>query len=236
MSWDERACNTLRELVGLGLSYAEIGDRMGRTKNACVSKARGMGIAHLKASAGPGGAKPARPWDDAALTALTRLTAAGVSFAAIGRSLGRPPGSCRKMAQRLNLANAHGRVRRRAVGAERAADADDNVIAWPGFGPSRARAAGRPPPRPRPKTRTVAGPRACQWPEGDPGAAGFHFCGEAVETGYPYCTHHCAKAYRLDDGEPWTPAGAARQRGWAARASERTLIFATGPSPRWGLG
>jgi GcrA cell cycle regulator len=35
----------------------------------------------------------------------------------------------------------------------------------------------------------------CCWPIGDPRAADFHFCGEKIMEGRPYCAEHCAKAY-----------------------------------------
>ena len=38
--------------------------------------------------------------------------------------------------------------------------------------------------------------RSCQWPIGHPGSNEFHFCGDSAEQGRPYCTEHCAQAYR----------------------------------------
>ena len=38
--------------------------------------------------------------------------------------------------------------------------------------------------------------RTCQWPLGDPGEKGFHFCGGKATTGKPYCEAHCIQAYR----------------------------------------
>jgi GcrA cell cycle regulator len=37
--------------------------------------------------------------------------------------------------------------------------------------------------------------RSCQWPHGDPTSPDFHFCGEEVVEGKPYCDKHCAVAY-----------------------------------------
>lgn len=39
------------------------------------------------------------------------------------------------------------------------------------------------------------GGRSCLWPVGDPRQPDFHFCGEPVEPGKPYCASHCALAY-----------------------------------------
>ncbi|WP_228243314.1 GcrA family cell cycle regulator [Porphyrobacter sp. GA68] len=38
--------------------------------------------------------------------------------------------------------------------------------------------------------------RVCRWPMGHPGEADFHFCGEAVNPGFPYCVEHCGRAYQ----------------------------------------
>ncbi len=38
--------------------------------------------------------------------------------------------------------------------------------------------------------------RICRWPMGHPGEADFHFCGEKVNPGFPYCVDHCGRAYQ----------------------------------------
>ena len=38
--------------------------------------------------------------------------------------------------------------------------------------------------------------RICKWPMGHPGEPDFHFCGEAVNPGFPYCVEHCGRAYQ----------------------------------------
>jgi GcrA cell cycle regulator len=38
--------------------------------------------------------------------------------------------------------------------------------------------------------------RICRWPMGHPGEADFHFCGTAVNPGFPYCVEHCGRAYQ----------------------------------------
>ena len=49
----------------------------------------------------------------------------------------------------------------------------------------------------------------CRWPLGEPGEAGFAFCGAAPLEPYPYCPAHCLIAYR--------PQSAERSEGVAAR-------------------
>ena len=47
--------------------------------------------------------------------------------------------------------------------------------------------------------------RVCRWPMGHPGEPDFHFCGVAVNPGFPYCVEHCGRAYQAQ-----LPRGARR--------------------------
>ncbi len=47
--------------------------------------------------------------------------------------------------------------------------------------------------------------RVCRWPMGHPGEPDFHFCGEKVNPGFPYCVVHCGRAYQAQ-----LPRGARR--------------------------
>lgn len=38
--------------------------------------------------------------------------------------------------------------------------------------------------------------KICKWPLGHPGEPDFHFCGEKVNPGFPYCVEHCGHAYQ----------------------------------------
>ena len=43
--------------------------------------------------------------------------------------------------------------------------------------------------------------RGCEWPEGHPDEAGFHFCGKDRFEDKPYCLDHCAVAYVVPEKE-----------------------------------
>ena len=47
--------------------------------------------------------------------------------------------------------------------------------------------------------------KLCRWPMGHPGEPDFHFCGGAVNPGFPYCVEHCGRAYQAQ-----LPRGARR--------------------------
>jgi GcrA cell cycle regulator len=38
--------------------------------------------------------------------------------------------------------------------------------------------------------------RICKWPLGHPGEPDFHFCGDQVNPGFPYCVAHCGQAFQ----------------------------------------
>jgi GcrA cell cycle regulator len=59
--------------------------------------------------------------------------------------------------------------------------------------------------------------KVCKWPLGHPGEPDFHFCGEKVNPGFPYCVEHCGHAYqaqlpRRDRRAPPLPFGGPRPR------------------------
>ena len=47
--------------------------------------------------------------------------------------------------------------------------------------------------------------KVCRWPMGHPGEPDFHFCGDQVNPGFPYCVQHCGRAYQAQ-----LPRGARR--------------------------
>jgi len=38
--------------------------------------------------------------------------------------------------------------------------------------------------------------KICRWPMNHPGEPDFHFCGEEVNPGFPYCVEHCGRAFQ----------------------------------------
>ncbi|WP_380876435.1 hypothetical protein ACFB49_08690 [Sphingomonas sp. DBB INV C78] len=38
--------------------------------------------------------------------------------------------------------------------------------------------------------------KICKWPIGHPGEPDFHFCGQPINPGFPYCLNHCSVAYQ----------------------------------------
>jgi len=72
--------------------------------------------------------------------------------------------------------------------------------------PPRRLVPARPSPEMAEKTSLLElNDRVCRWPMGHPGEADFHFCGEKVNPGFPYCVGHCGRAYQAQ-----LPRGARR--------------------------
>ncbi len=59
--------------------------------------------------------------------------------------------------------------------------------------------------------------KVCKWPMGHPGEADFHFCGDDVNPGFPYCVAHCGLAFQAQmprrdrRGPPPMPFGGVRR-------------------------
>jgi GcrA cell cycle regulator len=47
-----------------------------------------------------------------------------------------------------------------------------------------------------PVTLSTLAAATCRWPEGDPAAPGFHFCGRPKSSVGPYCEPHASMAYK----------------------------------------
>jgi GcrA cell cycle regulator len=182
MEWSDEVIIQLRALWDEGHSTAEIGRRLGVTKNAIVGKAHRLDL-------------PARP------SPIRRdPDAVPVRRAAVRRVEGPtlPP-------LPSAVADADSGLPVFAQGAARAAvapmPARPPVMARPIVAPPRPvvhapRPIAAAPPRsvpaaPRPYGRVVT----CCWPIGEPGTREFHFCDVPSEPGRPYCEEHVKVAY-----------------------------------------
>ncbi len=166
MDWGADTIERLRALWAEGHSTAEIGRRMGVTKNAVVGKAHRLQL-------------PARP------SPIRR-------DGSVPRAV--PVGGRRNMLAPIRVPGAPvtGRVATAPEplrppeppaksAAQRAVAATSAIAPKPLAAPSRPAAARQ--------------ARSCCWPIGEPGTPGFRFCsGEAMPT-KPYCTEHAAVAY-----------------------------------------
>lgn len=169
MDWTGEAIDLLRALWAEGHSTAEIGRRMGISKNAVVGKAHRLNLpprpSPIRRDAAAQGPRPAQPRRSAAparppAPPMRRLEA-GFGAAPLTSRPAAPLGAA--VAPRLATA---------AAPLAAAASAGAVVRHFP-----------------------RAAPRHCCWPMGEPGTAEFRFCGCDALPSKPYCAEHAAIAY-----------------------------------------
>lgn len=165
MDWTEEAIATLRLLWAEGLSTAEIGRRMGISKNAVVGKAHRLNLA---ARPSPIRRVPGQPAPPRAPRALPRP--------AMPRPMPMMPAAARPP-----LGHGGGGQNGGGQGGQHFATQ-----------PRQAQAAPAVLPRTAPVRFSSA---SCCWPIGEPGKPGFRFCGTSAIAGKPYCEEHAALAY-----------------------------------------
>ena len=194
MDWTDAVILSLRALWDEGLSTAEIGRRLGVTKNAVVGKAHRLVL-------------PARPSPirRGAATVATARRATGPTLPSMELPEAAPP-LAERQAERVvpvavvqSVADAAVRPQETPVVqaasvrivAVREAVEDEEVAEAP-VHPVAVRSV--------PSLRPVASPRrlrvvACCWPIGEPGTRSFRFCDADSMAGKPYCDSHAQLAY-----------------------------------------
>ncbi len=170
MEWTDETITRLRALWAEGHSTAEIGRRLGVSKNAVVGKAHRLDL--------EGRPSPIRPAAEGARPRPTARRVAGPTLP--------PLASTRQPAA---LPSVGPSLMPRSVGAL----ALKPVQVAPHVAPQRA-------PAPAPRLQAVAPRSygrviTCCWPLGEPGTRSFHFCDAESVPGKPYCTDHAELAY-----------------------------------------
>ena len=172
MEWNDETIVRLRALWNEGLSTAEIGRRMGVSKNAVVGKAHRLGL-------------PPRP--------------SPIRRDASGATSPRAPAPRRVVGPTLPPLAATLAVSEESRPVVAKAPPPDAVPAavLPAAPTSSAsgQAAAAPSVRAVPPVRHVPRLAACCWPIGEPGTKSFRFCDEGAVQGKPYCAEHAQLAY-----------------------------------------
>ena len=147
-------------------------------------------------------------WTDARIETLTNLWGDGLSASLIAASLG---GTTRNAVigkvRRLGLRGRATLVFRRSLPRPRPAPRTAESRSKPRLLRGRVSCKTPRPRRPAmplelgpapaiPVTVLTLTPVTCNWPEGDPKLAGFHFCGRKKPPQTAYCPHHAAIAYQ----------------------------------------
>jgi GcrA cell cycle regulator len=206
MSWTDERIEQLRSMWEKGLTASQIADELGGvSRNAVIGKAHRLG---LKSRPSPVKAtekvvkapKPAAPKPAAPAIAPRAAAPAAPRPAAPPRAEPKPVAEQRPAAEAA------------ATDAPPKPDAPRIVSIGPGGfirqgpgdqqapippAPPRRLVPAKPSPEIADKTSLLdLNDRICRWPMGHPGEPDFHFCGEAVNPGFPYCVEHCGRAYQ----------------------------------------
>jgi GcrA cell cycle regulator len=209
MSWTEERIATLTKLWEGGATASQIAEELGGvSRNAVIGKAHRLG---LKSRPSPVKAndkkaakkKTAPPAKKAAPKPKAKAPTAKAEAAPAPRPAAKPiPENSQPLPNRHEaLPKIH------SVGPGgfvRQGPGDQQAPIPPA--PPRRLVPAKPSPEIADKTSLLdLSDRVCRWPMGHPGEPDFHFCGEKVNPGFPYCVEHCGRAYQAQ-----LPRGARR--------------------------
>lgn len=195
MSWTEERIDTLKKMWDSGMTATQIAEELGGvSRNAVIGKAHRLGL-----QSRPSPVKPNEPKAEAAAPAPKPAPAAAPAPKAPVAAAPQAP------AEPASAPTAAPEPR-----PEPSAPVLRSVGPG-GFlrqnpGEQAAPIAPAPPRRlvPAKPSEAIAGKtslldlndRICKWPLGHPGEPDFHFCGDKVNPGFPYCVAHCGHAYQ----------------------------------------
>ncbi len=208
MSWTDERIEQLRNMWEKGLTASQIADELGGvSRNAVIGKAHRLG---LKSRPSPvkatDKAKPAK------VAAAPKPVSPAPAPRAAAPAAPRAPVAAPPRPEPTRAAEPADAAPTLADAVPKKVDSPRVVSIGPGGfirqGPGDQQAPIPPaPPRrlvPAKPSPDIAGKtslldlndRICRWPMGHPGEPDFHFCGQAVNPGFPYCVEHCGRAYQ----------------------------------------
>ncbi|MDP3908001.1 GcrA family cell cycle regulator [Novosphingobium sp.] len=218
MSWTDERIEKLTKMWEGGSTASQIAEELGGvSRNAVIGKAHRLGLkarpSPVKANEKPGDKSAATPAPAKAVKPAAEPVAPRVAAAPPRAAAPSPAVFPAAAAPRAAAAPAAAAAAAPAAGdAPPAAPQPRIVSVGPGGflrqGPGDQQAPIPPaPPRrlvpakPSPEIADKTGlldlnDRICRWPMGHPGEADFHFCGEKVNPGFPYCVEHCGRAFQ----------------------------------------
>ena len=167
--WDNATLKKLKALTGKGLSTSEIGKRLGMSKNAIVGKLNRLGWNAKAGGATAGAEKKAEVTKPDDKPVVAKKTTVKKSEPA------------KKTSVKATVTKTTPKVAEAKTDAKTTAKnlAMHQRIIQHSLEMANLK------------------PNQCRWPIGDPDSEHFHFCGETVFIGKPYCYEHCKQAYQF---------------------------------------
>ncbi|MEI9928559.1 MAG: GcrA family cell cycle regulator, partial [Sphingomonas sp.] len=189
MSWTDERIETLKKMWNSGLTATQIAEELGGvSRNAVIGKAHRLGL-----PARPSPVKPNEPKAEAApRPAPTAAAPAPVAAPQVAAE----PAAPRAPAEPKPDAAAGPTMRSVGPGGFlRQNPGEQSAPITPA--PPRRLVPAKPSDAIAGKTSLLdLNDRICKWPLGHPGEPDFHFCGDKVNPGFPYCVAHCGHAYQ----------------------------------------
>lgn len=195
--WDNATLKKLKALTGKGLSTSEIGKRLGMSKNAIVGKLNRLGW-----NAKAGGATAVTNATEKKTTAAKKTVAKAKVTTAKKATV--PKKTAAKVV--TTKKNTEKATNKKSV-AKKVATAKKTVAVK-----EVTKKTEKSTKTTKNDAKSLAAhqriiqhslemanlkPNQCRWPIGDPDSEHFHFCGETVFVGKPYCYEHCKQAYQF---------------------------------------
>lgn len=221
MSWTDERIETLRKMWESGMTASQIAEQLGGiSRNAVIGKAHRLGLKPRPSPVKPNEAKKAKAAAPAPAAPAAREEAPAPAAAAPAPAAPRAPAPARPAPRAVEAAPEPAPAAPAPESDDDAPVADakpskpEPVLRSVGPGGFVRQNPGdqAPPSTPAPPRRLVpakpsaeiAGKtglldlndRICKWPIGHPGEPDFHFCGDKVNPGFPYCVDHCGHAYQ----------------------------------------
>ena len=193
--WDSIALKKLKALTGKGLSTSEIGKRLGMSKNAIVGKLNRLGW-----NAKAGGAAITTKETEKKSTAKKTSEKSAVKKTET------------KSAKTVEKKVTATKVASKKAETKVVVKAETKKVATPKIKADVKKAEPKAAMSKKDEAKNLAmhqriiqhslemanlKPNQCRWPIGDPDSEHFHFCGETVFVGKPYCYEHCKQAYQF---------------------------------------
>lgn len=223
MSWTDERIGTLKKMWEGGSTASQIAEELGGvSRNAVIGKAHRLG---LKSRPSPVKANEKKKKAAAAARKAPAKTAATKKTAPKAKPAAKPTAKPAAGAAPRAGAKAPGQSGTSASPSQPipnpTPDLPKIVSVGPGGflrqgpgdqqapippAPPRRLVPAKPSPEIADKTSLLdLSDKVCRWPMGHPGEPDFHFCGTAVNPGFPYCVEHCGRAYQAQ-----LPRGARR--------------------------
>ncbi|MEE9433436.1 MAG: GcrA family cell cycle regulator [Sphingorhabdus sp.] len=190
MAWTDERIDQLKDLWEKGLTASQIAEELGGvSRNAVIGKAHRLGLksrpspvkAGRKKGAAKKSAKPAKAAPPRARAAVRKNTS--------------PPANQPQRVVGKSSSDLPKIVSIGPGGFLRQGPGDQQAPIPPA--PPRRLVPAKPNAEMADKTSLLdLNDRICRWPMNHPGEADFHFCGEKVNPGFPYCVEHCGRAYQ----------------------------------------